>query len=555
MIGDTKQIVKSLFDMESLEEVPLSLLQEVVERFPSFHVGHYLLSKKLQQTGSEIFPRQSQKTALHFNNAFWLQWLLLQQPETLIKKQTAAETAAAIHPEPATQTVDNFSEALTRPTHEPDEDSPAPGENNGWKLETSAVVIAGSSLDQEVPIPETNLTYNEAEWESFANAEPPMEAVSPTLAEESMVEDIMVPPAVEENDFSNPGSVQQIIIEEIIAILPAETDSAMTDEAAPAEEKPIDSSWPEQRESITEEWPVPPSEQQMTAVEPTPAEEPVAYAIEVFFPVEETPESQQIEPAEAAAEMQEPPTTAETTAEEETREIPTAPYESAQNFSEETFHPEAIAPWETREEYSPADSAIPGPQDPSSPAEPSAQTEEQTIPEAASEPIADALEAFNRPEENGVDLSAVGENVQQDLVKHEPLATPPVEKEEGLLFEPFHTIDYFASQGIKLSLDEIPPDRFGQQLKSFTDWLKVMKRLPAKTALSETNEEEDINIQSIAAHSNEEKEVVTETMADVLARQGKYDKAIDLYAKLSLLNPSKSAYFAARIEQLKNNLL
>ncbi len=40
-------------------------------------------------------------------------------------------------------------------------------------------------------------------------------------------------------------------------------------------------------------------------------------------------------------------------------------------------------------------------------------------------------------------------------------------------------------------------------------------------------------------------------MADVLARQGKTEKATELYHKLSLLNPGKSAYFAAKIDQIK----
>ena len=52
--------------------------------------------------------------------------------------------------------------------------------------------------------------------------------------------------------------------------------------------------------------------------------------------------------------------------------------------------------------------------------------------------------------------------------------------------------------------------------------------------------------------SNEEAkgEVVTEAMAEVLLLQGKRDKALAVYDKLSLLNPDKRAYFAARIKEL-----
>ena len=58
---------------------------------------------------------------------------------------------------------------------------------------------------------------------------------------------------------------------------------------------------------------------------------------------------------------------------------------------------------------------------------------------------------------------------------------------------------------------------------------------------------------AFAAHSNETREIVTETMAEVLAMQGMAGKAAEVYRKLSLLNPDKSAYFAARIEQLNVN--
>ena len=54
-----------------------------------------------------------------------------------------------------------------------------------------------------------------------------------------------------------------------------------------------------------------------------------------------------------------------------------------------------------------------------------------------------------------------------------------------------------------------------------------------------------------AAHSIEEKEVFTEAMAEVWAKQGNSARAIAIYDKLSLQNPGKSGYFAAKIDQLK----
>lgn len=46
-------------------------------------------------------------------------------------------------------------------------------------------------------------------------------------------------------------------------------------------------------------------------------------------------------------------------------------------------------------------------------------------------------------------------------------------------------------------------------------------------------------------------DVLTETLANIYAQQGNYQKAISIYQKLSLKFPEKSRYFAALIEELK----
>ncbi|HRG29032.1 MAG TPA: hypothetical protein PLJ00_14135 [Chitinophagales bacterium] len=48
--------------------------------------------------------------------------------------------------------------------------------------------------------------------------------------------------------------------------------------------------------------------------------------------------------------------------------------------------------------------------------------------------------------------------------------------------------------------------------------------------------------------------LVTETYARILTMQGKYNKAVDMYMKLSLLKPQKSDYFAALIDQIKKRI-
>lgn len=124
--------------------------------------------------------------------------------------------------------------------------------------------------------------------------------------------------------------------------------------------------------------------------------------------------------------------------------------------------------------------------------------------------------------------------------------------EDRITFEPLHTSDYFASLGIKLSSKALHSDKLGKQMKSFTDWLKEMKKLqPDQIPLQSA--QADLTVQKLAEASNLDIEVETEAMAEVLIQQGKKQKALNVYKKLSLLDPSKSAYFAAKINQLKDH--
>lgn len=116
---------------------------------------------------------------------------------------------------------------------------------------------------------------------------------------------------------------------------------------------------------------------------------------------------------------------------------------------------------------------------------------------------------------------------------------------------PSHRIDYFESQGIKLDPEKEPDDKLGTQLKRFTDWLKQMKRINPNLNSIETDAAGEIQAQNMAARSNDPKEVLTETMAEILIKQGKPEEAIHIYEKLSFSDPSKSAYFAAKITELK----
>jgi len=126
-------------------------------------------------------------------------------------------------------------------------------------------------------------------------------------------------------------------------------------------------------------------------------------------------------------------------------------------------------------------------------------------------------------------------------------------KDTGISFEPFHTVDYFASQGIRISQEELPRDKFGKQVKSFTEWLKTMKRLPATQLGTTVDAGTETRVQNMALNSIHDASVWTEAMAEVWIKQGNASKAMEVYNKLSLLNPSKRAYFATKIENLKRS--
>jgi hypothetical protein len=164
---------------------------------------------------------------------------------------------------------------------------------------------------------------------------------------------------------------------------------------------------------------------------------------------------------------------------------------------------------------------------------------------------------FNNPLWYNTQLSEVAPEPEIVVVEEKERKAPVQEdkpaEEAPIEFQSYHTIDYFASQGIRLQQAELAKDRLGQQLKSFTEWLRSMKKLPT-VENSVSTPEDDTRQQGViqdALSSIEEKEVVTEAMAEVWLKQGNNIKAMEIYEKLSLQNPSKSAYFAAKIEQLK----
>lgn len=71
-------------------------------------------------------------------------------------------------------------------------------------------------------------------------------------------------------------------------------------------------------------------------------------------------------------------------------------------------------------------------------------------------------------------------------------------------------------------------------------------RMPQSDASVEV---QNVDIQEESEHDNDD--IFSETLASIYIKQKQYSKAINIFRKLSLKNPEKSIYFAARISELE----
>ncbi len=189
--------------------------------------------------------------------------------------------------------------------------------------------------------------------------------------------------------------------------------------------------------------------------------------------------------------------------------------------------------------------------------DPPAENADQSTPiDESGATLPEAMEQALIQENNEPPLSTqplIRENPEQiqPAAEMKPLAEQKTVADTSLVFEPFHTVDYFASQGIKFKEEEKPKDKLGMQLKSFTEWLKTLKQVPVAEIVSKIDTSSEQKVEQMAEFSVAERHVITEAMAEVWKKQGNLGRAEEIYRKLSLLEPSKSSYFAAKIEELK----
>jgi hypothetical protein len=109
-----------------------------------------------------------------------------------------------------------------------------------------------------------------------------------------------------------------------------------------------------------------------------------------------------------------------------------------------------------------------------------------------------------------------------------------------------------------------PKHTFSSWLRQFeppkvvVSWKAEENEESGSKAREETEEEgkhKTSAVRAIARQSVSEREdIATETLAEILVKQGSIKKAITMYKRLCLLIPDKSSFFAERIEELKKQL-
>jgi hypothetical protein len=520
-------LVKHLFDKDSFEQVTVQELKQFTNDYPYAAVGQFLYAKKLKDSGSYNHYEQSEQASLYFHNALWLRWQLeqkeeapalvakseepAQQPGFRIVVQMPKSGPAVISSKPATQPEEKKEE----PQQFEESTPPPPLVAKGLPTLPESAEEPVQPAAEHTNVPVTEGTGTEEEENSLqVNENGSLEEKAAAAAEQAR-----------ETEAANAA-------EKASAVAIAE-NSQLVEETAPAEA-------PVNAVSITEEVLVPAAGAADNVVTVS-GEATVNTEMDDIIPAIEAEgideEIDDIVPAvEDAPRVEEAVT-------EVTAQAPEAPADQSPLETEE-----AIAGVVTPEEQ-----AVEQVTEPVAEAEQAAPFTAETEQPATEEPVVD------NTTERAVPEVKPEEPVQpeQPVVQTAPAHFTPVSMEGSTavdlgepIFESYHTIDYFASQGIKLMQEDFK-DKLGKQLKSFTDWLRSMKRIGPVDSSTSIDEVTNKSIQRIAEHSVEEKEVLTEAMAEVWAKQGHTDKAIRVYEKLSLLNPAKSPYFAGRIEQLK----
>ena len=559
MNPDMDNFMQKFFQANRLEEADVMNIEQLVRQYPFYAPLQYILAKKYRQVDNIQYKHQITKTAIFFSNPHWLNDLLLSDG--------------------IASSEDSFASAGVNAATEPgldilpeQNDITQPEDNTEQIIDESPGIEYHEATDENgVPDdPEVAQPITEAEEERF-------------LAEQEPVSEEPVQDLPTQTDIALHGEDSDQKIEQRLNIEPQELsdeNGALHDIelAQPIPEDEKDHFLAEQNESVSQEHissfneePVTGSSQAENNMEmlpdltelkntgePNPEEEVPATDVN-FQGSSETISSEPIvsdtaEPLFSPAQPEFP-----------AQEI--IPAELQEDISQEIIEsfPEAVPEdeeaTEKHAEFLEPGSGLPEQYEKGNDIAVVDASVEETASGSNSMDLEQAEEkdsSVSGPDMDGGKSNTVLEkteverpagNLSVKFIKLVPSPPPDSGSLPLVPIEPLYAVDYFASQGIKLK-EEDGKDKLSQKLRSFTEWLKTMKRIHPEKLEQEMDPQTSTVIQHIAEHSNELEDVVTEAMAEVYARQGLRNKAAEVYQKLSLLNPNKRAYFAARISKL-----
>lgn len=190
--------------------------------------------------------------------------------------------------------------------------------------------------------------------------------------------------------------------------------------------------------------------------------------------------------------------------------------------------------------------------------------------------------------------------LEESVERQEVTKTPTVDSDESqelerdIIIEAINTsiqldVDQLLEEEVPDSIDEWKEEKKAEKTtevveekvpSKFSDWLFAMKTPSQGGKEEEKNEEDplmsstqlidrfiktkprkiDISKEPVSPQEMgklslvEDEGFVTETLAEIYAKQGKYQKAIKIYEQLSLNNPEKKVFFASRIRFLREKL-
>jgi predicted Zn-dependent protease len=117
-------------------------------------------------------------------------------------------------------------------------------------------------------------------------------------------------------------------------------------------------------------------------------------------------------------------------------------------------------------------------------------------------------------------------------------ALPPIERVELIETE---LIEQIKSSKQQIIAEDV---KHSEQIEIIDQFIKTQPTINKLKPVSEpTDLTEKIELQ--------ETHIVSETLVEILLKQGKTEKAVEMLKKLIWKFPQKKAYFAARIEELK----